>query len=56
MFYHGANDWWNLPKTRAQEPNPTNEGPLAEIPARVMHLFSARHRATVTPLRGSMCG
>ena len=50
MFYHGANEWWNLPRTRAQQPHPPNEGPLGQMPARIMRLLNAAtsgdHHAT----------
>ena len=50
MFYHGANDWWNLPRTRAQQAHPPNEGPLGQMPARIMRLLNAAtsgdHHAT----------
>ena len=40
VFYHGGNDWWNLPRTRAQEPHPPYEGPMGEMPSRVMRVLS----------------
>ncbi len=41
VFYHGANDWWILPKTGSQLPSPPYEGPLGETPARIKRMLTA---------------
>lgn len=30
LLYHDAQDWWDLPRTQWQEPNPQMEGPFGD--------------------------